>query len=198
MKHRAITCFAFAGIASGAVAQNFSLSIVASKSTIGPTGSFTLSVYGNADVGTHMLGGSFGLTSDSSVIDSMSWTPAAWTVFNTDNGYAGDGNYNDVIFGQLVIPNVPPFDQPTPGSELGSLIGHFTVVLNSFGEAILDFQLNAGSPFTLEVIDIDTGVVTNNTQGTLFLGSTRVIYVPGPGAAPFIGCLGLLAARRRR
>jgi hypothetical protein len=79
-------------------------------------GSFTVTVFGDADTGSHLLGGAFGLSSDSALIDSMSWTNAAWSAFNTDGGYAGNGNYNEVIFGQLVIPGIFP---PAPGSELG-------------------------------------------------------------------------------
>ncbi len=193
----AVALIAVAGIASVASAQNFSLSVVPSATSVAEGGSFTLSVFGDADVGTHMLGGSFSMTSGSGLIDSMSWSPASWSSFNTDNGYAGGGDYNSVIFGQLVIPGVPPFDQPAAGSDVGNLIGSFQVNLGA-GTGLIDFQLNGESPFTLQTIDTNTGGLFDSTQGQLSLGSTRVTVTPAPSALALLGLGGIAAGRRRR
>ncbi len=195
MKH-VILAAAIAGCASAAAAQNFSLSIVPSTTIISPSSSFTLSVYGDADVGTHLLGGAFSIDSNGDCVQSMQWTPAAWSAFNTDGGYAGGGDYNQVVFGQLVIPGIFP---PAPGSENGSLIGSFLVQMDpAIGDFSIDFQLVAGSPFTLETVDAVTGDTYQSTSGNLTLGSATVSVIPAPGVVSLLGMGGLMCTRRRR
>ncbi|MFG0244738.1 MAG: hypothetical protein ACF8MF_01635 [Phycisphaerales bacterium JB052] len=200
MKMSPVICAACAGMASVAAAQDFSLLLVPTQATIecveGST--FTLSVFGDASVGTHMLGGSFALDSNSASIASMTWTPASWSSFNTDNGYAGNGNYNQIIFGQLVIPGVPPFDVPAAGSELGGVIGSFQVTLGIPQPELLQFQLVEQSPFSLEVIDINTGETHRSSDGNLMLGSTSILICPAPSTCALLGFTGLFGARRRR
>jgi hypothetical protein len=122
----------------------------------------------------------------------MTWSPAAWSAFNTDGGYAGNGNYNAVIFGQLVIPGIFP---PAAGSELGSAIGSFTVTVDGMG--VLNLDMTAGSPFSLEVVDANTGA-TANDAGTVSLGGATINVVPAPSAMALLGLGGLVAGRRRR
>ena len=122
----------------------------------------------------------------------MAWTAADWSAFNTDGGYAGNGSYNAVVFGQLVIPGIFP---PAPGSENGSAIGSFQVTVDGMG--MVDFQLTAGSPFTLEGVDSVTGA-TQNDGGAVSLGSTSINVVPAPSAMALLGLGGLVAGRRRR
>jgi hypothetical protein len=187
---------AIAGSASLAAAQNFSLSLVPSTTAPLPGGSFTLTVFGDADVGTHFLGGAFSLESDGQCIQSMTWSPASWSQFNTDGGFAGDGDYNEVVFGQLVLP---PVFLPGAGSELGSAIGTYTIVLDpGIGDFQIDFQLVGSSPFTLETVDAVTGQTFQSSDGTLTLGSARVALIPSPGALSVLGLGGLVATRRRR
>lgn len=191
-----ITAAAVAGFASLAAAQNFSLSIVPSSTVISPSSSFTLSVFGDADVGTHLLGGGFSIDSNGDCVQSMQWTPASWSAFNTDGGYAGGGDYNQVVFGQLVIPDIFP---PAPGSENGALIGSFFVQMDpAAGDFSIDFQLVAGSPFTLETVDSTTGETYQSSSGNLSLGSATVRVVPTPGVLSMLGLGGLAATRRRR
>lgn len=197
--NRVVFFAACAGMASVGAAQNFSLSLVPSISDIHQSQVFTVDVYGDADVGTHMLGGSFALESDGQCITDMQWNSAPWSAFNTDGGFAGDGDYNEIIFGQLIIPGVPPFDIPAPGSELGSLIGSFTVFLDqAIGDTSITFQLVEASPFSLEVIDINTGETFQSSNGNLSLGSATITGIPTPGTIPIFAGLGLLASRRRR
>ncbi|MBO6739359.1 MAG: hypothetical protein JJ916_05825 [Phycisphaerales bacterium] len=191
-----ILAAAIAGSASAASAQNFSLSIVPSTTIISPSSSFTLSVYGDADVGTHLLGGAFSIDSNGDCVQSMQWTPAAWSAFNTDGGYAGGGDYNQVVFGQLVIPGIFP---PAPGSENGSLIGSFFVQMDpAIGDFSINFQLVAGSPFTLETVDAVTGDTYQSSSGNLTLGSATVSVIPAPGVVSLLGMGGLMCTRRRR
>ncbi len=200
---RSIIARGFAGLATIAVGQEqFSLSLVPSGSSA--TGNFTVGVYGDSSFGTHMLGGQFGmeitpLCSPDSIVD-VQWSPASWSAFNTDGGYDGDGGYGPVIFGQLVIPGVPPFDVPAPGSELGGLIGTFTVEVElfSFDRYQMDLVLIDG-PFSLEVIDINTGETMRDTAGTLLLGSAEFgSLCPSPGVCSLLAFSGLAATRRRR
>lgn len=195
-KNCSIILLGVSGLATAASAQNFSLSIVLSSLTADTSGGsavVTATVYGDADVGTHMLGGSFSLVSNSQMVQGMTWTPASWSAFNTDNGYAGNGNYNGVIFGQLVIPGIFP---PAPGSELGSEIGSFEITLTGLGQA--DFHLVAGSPFTLETVDEVTGSTVIDTSGTLSLGSASIGILPAPGGLSLFALGGFCLSRRRR
>lgn len=197
MRYSAVLLAGFAGLASQAAAQNFSLTLASSFATLDPSGgTFTVTVYGDADVGTHMLGGAFTLVSNGDCISNMQWNPASWSVFNSDGGYAGSGDYNDVIFGQLVIPGIFP---PAPGSELGSAIGSFTMTLDPLiGDIQIDFELVAGQPFTLETVDAVTGQTYQSSSGNLSLGSLSLGVIPAPGTLAMLGLGGLAAARRRR
>ena len=194
---KTIALAAIAGLAAAASAQNFSLTLVPSTMTVDTSGgaaTFTMTVFGDADVGTHLLGGAFGLAANGGgdTVQGMTWSPAAWSAFNTDGGYAGNGNYNTVVYGQLVIPGIFP---PAPGSELGSAIGSFSVTVD--GAGVLDYQLTAGSPFTLEVVDEVSGA-TQNDAGGISLGGATINVVPAPSAMALLGLGGLVAGRRRR
>jgi len=194
----ALALIAVAGIASAASAQNYSLSIAGAPTSVAEGAVFTIDVVGNADIGTHMLGGSFSLSTGSALVSSMTWTNASWSAFNTDGGYAGAGDYNAVIFGQLIIPGIPGFDTPAAGSELGGVIGSFQVTLAATGSGVVDFSINPQSPFTLQVIDIASGVLSDSASGQLTLNGASVNVTPAPSALALIGLGGLAAGRRRR
>ena len=192
-----IAIAAIAGFAAAATAgDSFTLSISA-PTMVAEGATFQVDVFGDATVGTHMLGGSFSMSSGSGLISGMSWTPATWSAFNTDNGYAGNGDYNSVIFGQIVIPGIPGFDTPAAGSALGSLIGSFEVTLGA-GTGDINFAINAGNPFSLETIT--QGVAGSNQSGSANtnLGSATVTVTPAPSAMALLGLGGLVAGRRRR
>lgn len=195
---KTIAIVAIAGFAAAASAQDFSLSI--SGPTVVAEGAvFTIEVSGDSSFGTHMLGGGFSLTSGSGLIDDMSWTAASWSGFNEDNdGYLGNGNYGGVVFGQLLLP-IPGFDVPAVGSDLGSVIGSFQVTLVDVGSGVIDFALNAASPFTLEAVDVDNGLATaSSADGALTLNGLSVLVMPAPSAMALLGLGGLVAGRRRR
>ncbi|HCT45172.1 MAG TPA: hypothetical protein DF699_08165 [Phycisphaerales bacterium] len=198
---KTIALAAVAGLATVASAgADFSLTLVPSAMTVDVSGgaaTITIDVIGDSSFGTHMLGGAFTLGSSNALVTDMAWSPASWSSFNTDDGYAGNGNYNQVIFGQLVIPGVPPFDVPAAGSDLGSSIGSFTVTFDG-GSGIVDFGLTAGSPFTLEAIDVNTGGTFQSADGSLSLNGASVNVIPAPSAMALLGLGGLVAGRRRR
>jgi hypothetical protein len=191
---------AFAGLATLASAQDFSLSIVGPSVGITDFATFTVEVYGDASLGTHMLGGSFAIEATLTEFEvlNMTWLPASWSSFNTDGGYAGAGNYNQVIFGQLVIPGVPPFDQPAPGSELGGLIGSLQIDVGQLGFWGIELQLIAQDPFSLQTIDINTGETFKSSSGNITLGSFSAYFIPAPASLALLGLGGLAAGRRRR
>ena len=194
---KTIAFAAVAGLAAAASAQDFSLTLVPSAMTVDTSmgaATFTVTAYGDASVGTHILGGAFGIAASSGAdtVQDMSWANAAWSAFNTDGGYAGNGNYNQVVFGQLVIPGIFP---PAAGSELGSAIGSFTVTVDGAGTLVLD--MTAGSPFSLESVDAVSGA-TANDGGSASLGSATINVVPAPSAMALLGLGGLVAGRRRR
>lgn len=194
---KAILCVTMAGLASGVIAQDFSLSIIGpSEVTEGAV--FTIEVIGGASVGTHMLGGGFSLVTNSSLIENITWNPALWSGFNEDNeGYLGNGNYGQVVFGQLLLP-IPGFDIPAAGSELGSAIGSFQITMVQFGLGAINFDLVAGSPFTLESVDVNAGLETyQDTEGTLTLNG-HMVYGPTPSSVGLLAFGGLAASRRRR
>ena len=202
MKYHA-TLFLICGSASLAGAQDFSLSIVSAPSTVDSTGgaSFTMSVVGDASVGQFYSAAAFSLVSDSPLITNIDWAFANWPNFPIDGSYAGDGNYSQIIAGALWGCGAPPpFCAPTEDARLGETIGVFTVHLAAGVTGQVDFQLLAGDPFSLEVINWDTGELWNDTQGTLALNGTTVNVVPAPGAATASGLLGLMmpGSRRRR
>ena len=194
---KTIALAAIAGLATAATAGGFSLTLVPSATSVDTSGgaaSVTITVFGNANFGTHMLGGAFGVdaSGDTGAVTGMSFAAAAWSQFTTDGGYAGNGDYNDVVFGQLVIPPVFP---PAPGSELGQAIGSFTI--SGEGTGTVNFALTAGSPFTLAAVDSVSGA-TQNDGGAISLGSVDISFVPAPSAMALLGLGGLVAGRRRR
>ncbi|HCT45785.1 MAG: hypothetical protein CMJ35_09970 [Phycisphaerae bacterium] len=202
MKYHA-TLFLICGSASLAGAQDFSLSIVSAPSTVDSTGgaSFTMSVVGDASVGQFYSAAAFSLVSDSPLITNIDWAFANWPNFPIDGSYAGDGNYSQIIAGALWGCGAPPpFCAPTEDARLGETIGVFTVHLAEGVSGQVDFELLVGDPFSLEVINWDTGELWNDTQGTLTLNGTTVNVVPAPGAATALGLLGLMmpGSRRRR
>ncbi len=194
---RASVCAVFAGLASSVMAGGASLTIVPSVSTYDTSGgaaTITASVYGDAGFGTHILGGAFGLEwshTGGTVVSDVTWASAAWSSFNTDPGYAGGNSYDQIVYGQLVIPGIFP---PAAGSENGSLIGSFTITL--IRQENINFQLVAGDPFTIEGVDEVTGN-TMSTGADITLGGMS-IGIPAPGAVSMLGLGGLVLARRKR
>tara|TARA_R110002073_G_scaffold1715_1_gene12196 strand:+ start:75147 stop:75743 length:597 start_codon:yes stop_codon:yes gene_type:complete len=189
---------AFAGLAFTASAQDFSLSL--SGPTSPELGSVIIvEVVGDSSFGTHMLGGGFSLETNSSLIENITWNPASWSAFNEDNeGYLGNGNYGQVVFGQLLLP-IPGFDVPAAGSELGGLIGTFEVEIATEGSGVIDFSLVASTPFTLEAVDVNNGLSTaQDVDGSLTLNGFSAFLIPNPSVTALFAFAGLAASRRRR
>lgn len=188
---------AVAGFAAAATAGNsFSLSIVGAPMTVDTSmgaATFTVDVVGDSSFGTHLLGGAFSMVSGSSNVTAMSWSNAAWSAFNTDGGYAGNGDYNQVVFGQLVIPGIFP---PAPGSELGGVIGSMQITVE--GAGVLNLDLAGGNPFSLETVDANSGATASSATGSLSLNGASINLVPAPSAMALLGLGGLVAGRRRR
>ena len=199
----AIALIAVAGIATVASAQSGTLSIVASASTIDSTAttSFTLAVYGDADFGTAIAGGAFSLSASggAGVVTDMVGAAAAWGALGEEDlGHAADGNYNGLIFGQLIFP---PFINPDAGSMLGNgpvLLGNITVTIAADSAGVIDWTTGSAGDFFMEIFEDNgaDGVFTQLSQVTQ--GTARVNVVPAPSAMAMLGLGGLVAGRRRR
>jgi uncharacterized protein (TIGR03382 family) len=197
MKNRTVVVLGLCGLASSALAQNFSLTLVPSAQTIDTSAgavTMTVTVIGDADVGTYMLGGVFGIQTDSASIIDMQWQPAIWSTFNDDGGYAGNGNYNQVIFGQLFGNFFPPPDSSLVGNPIGAF--QVTIAEDQVGQAVM--SIVPGTPFTLETADWVSGALYNSNDGNLTLNSTTITFVPAPAAASLLAFAGLVVVRRRR
>ena len=74
MKKQTAAMLGVCGLAAAASAQNFSLTLVPSVQTIDTSAgavTITMSVIGDADVGTHMLDGAFSMHSNSQLVQDM-------------------------------------------------------------------------------------------------------------------------------
>jgi len=203
-----IVLAAVAGLASCAAGQSGSLSIVASQSVVDTTmtTSFTLSVYADADFGTHITGAAFNLGAvggDESVIDMVA-TGAAWGGLGfEDLGHTGGGN-TGMIMGQIVFL---PFIPPAAASALGNgpvYLGSFAVTLAANSSNNIDWTLAGGiGTFALEIIDVNAnpngnppGEITQLTD--IEFGSVSLVYIPAPSSLALLGLGGLVVGRRRR
>jgi len=199
---RAMSILTIAGLASTSFGQNYILRLEGGPQEIDTTtGSvtFTIDVIGDAEagLGTHMLWGSLALeSSGSSLIQNISWVHADWSEYNIDGGYAGNGVYNHIEFGQWETTNWTP----RVGSELGERIGSFQISLAQGDDVsgMLDFNLLATSSFGLSTIDIDTGASYYSSPESLVFEGFSIQLVPAPGSALVLMGSILLCTKRRR
>lgn len=197
MKKHAVLMLSVSGLASAASAQNFSLTLVPSVTTLDTFGGgqFTVDVYADADVGTHIDECAFGLQSNSFGVSSITWTPAEWAVYSFDDGYAGNGNYNTVNFGQIIIPGILP---PADDSYLGQRVGSFVVSTIEF-YGVLDFDLVARDTYSLRVYDeVSRSFYANEPTNLSLYGFSINAVAPAPSSVAAIMMSGLMCSRRRR
>jgi MYXO-CTERM domain-containing protein len=195
-----VLLIALAGFTTAASAEEFIMSMEG-PAVVDGSGVFTIDIIGDSTFGTHMLGGTFGIVnSGDQVVTNMTWTPANWSSFNVDNGQAGGGNYNQVIFGQIFLNLPPPFDNmPAPGSELGERIGSFQITVDTdMGFWAIDLGFVTYDPFTLEAYSTDSQTSLFNTSENLILNGITVGSVPAPSALALLGLGGLAVSQRRR
>lgn len=191
------------GFASAAAAQSATLTIVAANPTFDPTVSttITLSIFAEADFGTHIAGGEFalaGIDNASQALD-MVGTAAAWGgLGEQDDGYGGNGNYNGLIFGQLIFP---PFLPPAADSSFvvdPTLIGTVIVTMEASVGGTIGWDIIAGSgAFMLEVYDETDGSFTQLGGSDINLGQV-IVSIPSAPSGMVLGLAGLAAVRRRR
>lgn len=207
MKNRAIVFLTAAGLASPGFAQTFTYSLVPSATTIDTSGgdaTFTLMLVADADVGTHLMGGGLGgILSDgaSDAVTAMSWNVEGWSAFNLDDGYAGSGNYNSVVFGWLYLGC--PVCEPPAEAELSAVVGSFEVTVAADSVGQVDFNMFTAQDLfismqTMDFNDFGGQSSYDDLMGTLVLEGATVNLVPAPGASVLFSALGLLASRRRR
>lgn len=194
-------------IAAAGPVEDFSLSLVGPVSVDGGT-SITIEVYGDSSYGTHFFGGGFNLATsgDTDAIADIRWSPAEWSTANTPGEYDGNGNYNGLVFGQIVaftdLIDFPPAD----GSELGNQIGSFQVDFHVGEVCSIDFDLTAlpnPNHYMLSTLYFDVANRTvpflNSNEGNLALnGMTINALSPSPSGVALLGFGGFAATRRRR
>ena len=197
MMIRSAIVLGLSGLTTAASAQNFSLTLVPSVMTLDTIGGgrFTIDVYADADVGTHIDECAFGLQSNSYGVTGIGWTPAEWAAYSFNTGYAGNGNHNTVNFGQVIIPGVLP---PSPDSYLGQRVGSFVVSTIEF-YGVLDFDLIARDTYSLRVYDeVSRSFYANEPTNLSLYGFSINAVAPAPSSVAAIMMSGLMCSHRRR
>ena len=199
-----VLLIALAGLTTVASAEDFILSIAGAPTTIDATNgaTITIDIIGDSTHGEVMMGGRFSMISGSGLISDMAWTPAPWSeAFGSDDGYAGNGDYNDVTFGQISHQG-----EANPLSFLGMPIGSFQIQIAAGSFGVIDLELVGGLPFALQTAfwpfdGFPTGGafdVRDSSDGNLILNGASINVVPAPSALALLGLGGLAASRRRR
>lgn len=207
MMIRAAMVIGVAGLATTAFAQDFSLWLEPSSMT--PNGTFTVGVYGDADVGTAYHTGTFGLSVESlggdNQVSNITWDLAlggfAYNQF-FDLGYGGNGTHLGTQFSQLPLSGCDVIFNC--GVSYGELIGSFTIETDPHAMGDYQISLIAGPdvdpsvPYTFGVYDEMSGSLYNDSQGTLTMTGTTVTLVPMPAGTVVLGLGGLFSLRRTR
>ncbi len=205
-----IVLASIAGLASAAAAQSASLSLVFSQTTIDTTftSSITMSLFADADFGTHITGAAVALNAvgDTDIVTSTELSSvAAWGALGEDDfGDAGDGSHAGMIMGQVTFL---PFIQPDAASALGNgpvLLATYTIGIAAGASGIVDWTTAGGiGTFALEVIDVNANP-GGNPPGEIIqiaapdFGSARLVIFPAPSSGALLGLGALVATRRRR
>ncbi|MGJ8636260.1 MAG: hypothetical protein ACSHX5_05410 [Phycisphaerales bacterium] len=210
MKHFMLC--AVAGCVSAAAAQSGSVTIVPSTQTVdwSVSDTFSLELYGDADFGTHIAGGTLSLSLESgdgaSVVDMVGGAADWGLQGENDRGYLGNGDYEGLVFGHLVLP---PFAEPNPDAALGNgpvLLGTVDVTINPGFIGMLAWSsAQIDSNFVLEIFDNDVfdtgdsaGAYTRLFFDDMEMGGVSVNVIPAPSGLALVGLGGLLSSRRRR
>ena len=201
MKTRAaaVGAVVFAG---SACAQNFTMWLEAGD--VSPSGSFTVTMFADSDLGGTLLSVSVGLdvtplTGSGSVSD-ITWQSelqGSYADF-TNDGYLGDGMYGELSIGWIFACGI----FPCVFTDLGQPIGHFTVHADpdTFETYQIDIipgpAINPLLPYTIEAAD-QSGALYNDSQGSLQLNGATV-SVPASNVLVCMSLGGYLVMYRRR
>jgi hypothetical protein len=192
-----------AGFVSLAQAQNFNLWLEPGE--VSPDGVFTVTVYGDSDLGGVYIGGGMGLEvsslSGEDRVSDISWDfDLEGTYIEIDeDGYLGGGSYGEVSYYWLMGCGIFPCEF----TDLGEAIGHFTIEVDPDVFETYEIDLIAGPdlnepfPYTIEAAD-PLGNLYNDLQGSLTLTGTTVSVVPAPGLVSMMMMYGVLSSRRLR
>ena len=190
--------------AMGAGQNSGSLSIVPSVSTVdwSVDSNFTIELYGDANFGTHIAGGtvSLGATTNGGFVDGMDGASVEWAAGGeTDHGYDGNGGYAGLVFGQIIIPDFGLL--PDANSALGNgpvLLASFQVSITSGVGPVVWSSAGYLDNFALEIYDENSGNFDRLFASDMGFGSATVNVVPAPSSMALLGLGGLVAGRRRR
>jgi hypothetical protein len=194
---------ALAGLTGNASGQEYLLSLEGGPGQVDLQSSsmtITLDVIGdifNSQGDEYMLWGWFGLeTSGDAIVEDIQWIPAAWSEFNSDEGYLGQGVHGEIEFGQWHEDGWAPRE----GSAVGNRIGSFQITLaqQSIGAGQFSAGLIHGERYSLSTINVDTGASYYSTPDSLELQGFTSNIVPSPGSSIFVIGVGMAFGRRRR
>ena len=203
MKKQTAAMLGVCGLASSAFGQNFNLWL--EPSGMSPEGTFTVSVYGDSDLGGVYVSGVMGLQvstlSGQGRVSNISWDfDLVGNYLQLDEvGYLGDGMHGEVGYAWFVGCGIFPCET----TDLGAPIGHFTIVVDpdAFETYQIDLiagpDLNPAYPYTIEVAD-PLGNLYNDSQGSLTLTGATVSVVPSPGLVSIMTMCAMLSSRRIR
>lgn len=203
MNNHALISMCLAGMAVPCASQNFNLWL--EPSGMSPEGTFTVSVYGDSDLGGVYVSGGMGLQvstlSGQGRVSNISWDfDLVGNYLQLDEvGYLGDGMHGEVGYAWFVGCGIFPCDT----TDLGAPIGHFTIEVDpdAFETYQIDLiagpDLNPAYPYTIEVAD-PLGNLYNDSQGSLTLTGATVSVVPSPGLVSMMTLCAMLSSGRRR
>lgn len=203
MNNHALISMCLAGMAVPCASQNFNLWL--EPSGMSPEGTFTVSVYGDSDLGGVYVSGGMGLQvstlSGQGRVSNISWDfDLVGNYLQLDEvGYLGDGMHGEVGYAWFVGCGIFPCDT----TDLGAPIGHFTIEVDpdAFETYQIDLiagpDLNPAYPYTIEVAD-PLGNLYNDSLGSLTLTGATVSVVPSPGLVSMMTLCAMLSSGRRR
>lgn len=203
MNSHALVSIGLAGMAFSCAAQSFSLWLEPGE--VSPDGVFTVSVYGDSDLGGVYIGGAMGLEvstlSGEDRVSNISWDfDLVGTYIQIDeDGYLGGGVYGEVSYYWLFACGI----FPCVFTDLGDPIGHFTIEVDPLAGETYEIDLVAGPdindayPYTIEAAD-PLGNLYNDSQGSLTLTGATVSVVPAPASFVMAIPFGVLSMRRQQ
>lgn len=203
MNSHALIPMCLAGMAFPCAAQNFNLWL--ELSGMSPDGIFTVSVYGDSDLGGVYVSGGMGLQvstlSGQDRVSNINWDfDLVGNYLQLDEvGYLGDGMHGEVGYAWFVGCGIFPCDT----TDLGAPIGHFTIEVDPDAFETYQIDLIAGPdligalPYTIEAAD-PLGNLYNDSQGSLKLTGATVSVVPAPGFISILTMCAVLSSRRLR
>jgi len=205
----AIALAAVAGLATGAMAQDLSLTPSGTTfDTSGGSVTFTVLAFADNFAGEEAVSGTgnIGISGSGSAVGGVTdvtvLRPAWANLFGIDGAFDGNGGHTGADGGQIILE---PFFPPAPDSLFANGPVNFfgwtyTVAAGTVGSLDLAMFEEANTSFIIQTFDADAPApgLTDWREGDVNLSGATVNFVPAPSAMALLGLGGLVAGRRRR